>query len=67
VSGNVTASSPVNVNVTAIAGAGPWKIMTAANIAPQFTAAPSSMRLDKLNGNTELWVYPTVGTLIVIR
>jgi len=68
VSGNVTAlSSPVQVSIT-VTGAGPWIIMTAANIAPTFVPSDSQYRLQKLSGNTQLVLAKGVfGTGIVIR
>lgn len=69
VTGTVTAaSSPVSLTINAATGEGPWKIITASSIVPEFSTANPDYVLHKMNGNTELWAYRGVrGTTLVIR
>jgi autotransporter-associated beta strand protein len=67
VSGNVTSESgPVLITATGT-GSGPWKIMTAASIVPEFTCSDSNMIVKKLAGDTELWLERNSGTVILVR
>lgn len=66
VTGNVTGSGTVTVVATAVGG-GPWKILTAASIAPNFVTTTPGCTLAKRNGDTELWLEKASGTTILIR
>lgn len=67
VTGNVTGSGTVTVAAT-VSGAGPWLIMTAANIAPTFiTTDASRYTLKKLSNDTQLLLVKKPATVICIR
>ncbi len=65
--GVVTAdNAEVDVDLT-VSGKGPWLIMTAEMIEPEFRPSLSYMRFRKAEGGTELWLYPQGGTTLLIR
>jgi autotransporter-associated beta strand protein len=62
VTGTVTGGGAVVQKVGE--GAGPWRVLTAAQITGTFTAAPSAYSVYKLANDTELWLGKRRGTLI---
>ncbi|MDA3923333.1 MAG: hypothetical protein PF904_01375 [Kiritimatiellae bacterium] len=67
VSGGVTGTGVVQVDVTADNPELPILIMTATNIVPKFSVASSEFWLIKENNNTELWLSNQPGTCIIIQ
>ena len=70
VSGNVLGSGNV-VTVSARAtssNTGPWKILTASNIAPSFATGCATLKARVLNNNTELWLISVApGTVMFFQ
>lgn len=66
VSGAVTGTGTVVVEVPQDQPEGEWLVLTAASIAPTFVSTDPAWTLRKRNGDTELWLGPPP-TLLIIR